>query len=123
MLLHVIDASDPDAVRSEQLRLLRAAAAPRVPLTAMPAVVVVPAMVWVTLLLVAGGLALVRARDVQQRVIALDLLAVVVVALLALLSYFWDVGYYLDAAVALSLLSFVATVAAARYLGSGGPFG
>ena len=89
----------------------------------MPAFVVVPAMVWVTLLLIAGGLALVRARDVQQRVIALDLLAVVVVALLALLSYFWDVGYYLDAAVALSLLSFVATVAAARYLGSGGPFG
>ena len=44
-------------------------------------------MVWVTLLLVAGGLALVRARDVQQRVIALDLLAVLVVALLALLSY------------------------------------
>jgi multicomponent Na+:H+ antiporter subunit F len=87
----------------------------------MPAVVVVPAMVWVTLLLVAGGL--VRARDVQQRVVALDLLAVVAVALLALLSYFWDVGYYLDAAVALSLLSFVATVAAARYLASGGPFG
>ena len=88
----------------------------------MPAVVVVPAMVWVTLLLVAGGLVLVRARDVQQRVVALDLLAVVTVALLAL-SYFWDVGYYLDAAVALSLLSFVATVAAARYLASGGPFG
>ena len=87
----------------------------------MPAVVVVPAMVWVTLLLVAGGL--VRARDVQQRVVALDLLAVVAVALLALLSYFWDVGYYLDAAVALSLLWFVATVAAARYLASGGPFG
>ena len=87
----------------------------------MPAVVVVPAMVWVTLLLVAGGL--VRARDVQQRVVALDLLAVVAVALLALLSCFWDVGYYLDAAVALSLLSFVATVAAARYLASGGPFG
>ena len=59
----------------------------------MPAVVVVPAMVWVTLLLVAGGLVLVRARDVQQRVVALDLLAVVTVALLALLSYFWDVGY------------------------------
>ena len=87
----------------------------------MPAVVVVPAMVWVTLLLVAGGL--VRARDVQQRVVALDLLAVVAVALLALLSCFWGVGYYLDAAVALSLLSFVATVAAARYLASGGPFG
>jgi multicomponent Na+:H+ antiporter subunit F len=89
----------------------------------MPAVVVVPAMVWVTLLLVAGGLALARARDVHQRVVALDVLAVVVVALLALLSYYWDVGYYLDAAVALSLLSLVSTIAVARYLTSGGPFG
>ncbi len=89
----------------------------------MPAVVVIPAMVWVTLLLVAGGLALARARDVHQRVVALDVLAVVVVALLALLSYYWDVGYYLDAAVALSLLSLVSTIAAARYLTSGGPFG
>jgi multicomponent Na+:H+ antiporter subunit F len=89
----------------------------------MPFVIIAPAMVWVTLLLVAGGLALVRARDVYQRLIALDLLAIVVVTLLALLSYYWDVGYYLDAAVALSLLSFVATVAVARYLDSGGPFG
>ena len=89
----------------------------------MPAFVVVPAMIWVTLLLVAGGLALVRARDVFQRVVALDLLAVVVVALLALWSYYRDVPYYFDAAVAMALLSFVATVAAARYLGSGGPFG
>jgi multicomponent Na+:H+ antiporter subunit F len=89
----------------------------------MPFIIVAPAMVWVTLLLVAGGLALVRARDVYQRLIALDLLAIVVVTLLALLSYYWDVGYYLDAAVALSLLSFVATIAVARYLDSGGPFG
>ena len=89
----------------------------------MPAAVVVPALFWVTLLLVAGGLALIRARDVLQRVIALDLLATLVVVLLALLCYLRDVGYYLDAAVALALLSFVATVAAARYLASGGPFG
>lgn len=84
---------------------------------------VLPAMIWVTVLLVAGGLVLARARDVLRRVLALDLLAVLVVALLALLSFFWDVGYYLDVAVALALLSFVATVAAARYLASGGPFG
>jgi multicomponent Na+:H+ antiporter subunit F len=89
----------------------------------MPAVVLVPALVWVTLLLVGGGLALIRARNVLQRVIAFDSLAVLVIALLALLSYRQDVGYYLDAAVALSLLSFVATIAAARYLASGGPFG
>lgn len=88
----------------------------------MPALVVVPALVWATLLLVAGGLVLIRARDVLQRVIALDLLAVLVITLLALLSYAGNSPYYLDAAVALSLLSFVATVAAARYLRSGGPF-
>ncbi|MGH3757730.1 monovalent cation/H+ antiporter complex subunit F [Actinophytocola sp.] len=69
-----------------------------------------------TLLLVAGGLALVRARDVLQRVVALDLLAVIVISLLALLSYLRGQAYYLDAAVALALLSFVATVAAARYV-------
>ena len=89
----------------------------------MPAAVLVPALVWVTLLLVGGGLALLRARDVLQRVIAFDALAAVVIALLAMLSYLQDVGYYLDAAVALALLSVVATVAAARYLASGGPFG
>jgi multicomponent Na+:H+ antiporter subunit F len=89
----------------------------------MPTVVIVPALIWTTLLLVAGGLVLIRARDVLQSVIALDLLAAIVVALLALLSYLRDQGYYMDAAVALALLSFVATVAAARYLASGGPFG
>lgn len=88
----------------------------------MPGILVVPALVWMTLLLVAGGLVLIRARDVLQGIVALDLLAVLVVSLLALLSYFRDQVYYLDAAVALALLSFVATVATARYLGSGGPF-
>lgn len=89
----------------------------------MPAVIIVPALFWVTLLLVAGGLALVRARNVFQRVVALDLLAVIVIALLALLSYLRGQPFYFDAAVALALLSFVATVAAARYLDRGGPFG
>ncbi|MEU7478371.1 monovalent cation/H+ antiporter complex subunit F [Lentzea sp. NPDC042327] len=89
----------------------------------MPAFVIVPALIWVTLLLVAGGLVLARARDVLQRIVALDLLAVVVIALLALLSFVRDQPYYLDAAVALALMSFVATVATARYLDRGGPFG
>jgi multicomponent Na+:H+ antiporter subunit F len=80
------------------------------------------ALAWVTLILVAGGLVLLRARDVVQRIIALDLLAAVVIGMLALLSYLRDQRYYFDAAVALALLSFVATAAAARYLGSGGPF-
>ncbi|MFC5288510.1 monovalent cation/H+ antiporter complex subunit F [Actinokineospora guangxiensis] len=89
----------------------------------MPTWVVIPALFWVTLLLVGGGLALIRARDAYQRIIALDLLAVIVIALLALLSHLRGEAYYFDAAVALALLSFVATVAAARYLERGGPFG
>jgi multicomponent Na+:H+ antiporter subunit F len=82
----------------------------------------VAALVWVTLLLVVGGLVLLRARDAVQRLVAMDLLAVLVIALLALLSYLVDQPYYFDAAVALALLSLVSTVAAARYLSSGGPF-
>jgi multicomponent Na+:H+ antiporter subunit F len=89
----------------------------------MPTWVVIPALFWVTLLLVGGGLALIRARDAYQRIIALDLLAVIVICLLALLSHLRGEAYYFDAAVALALLSFVATVAAARYLERGGPFG
>jgi multicomponent Na+:H+ antiporter subunit F len=88
----------------------------------VPAWLLVAALVWVTLLLVAGGLVLLRARDAVQRLVAMDLLAVLVIALLALLSYLRDQPYYFDAAVALALLSLVSTVAAARYLSSGGPF-
>jgi multicomponent Na+:H+ antiporter subunit F len=88
----------------------------------VPAWLLVAALVWVTLLLVVGGLVLLRARDAVQRLVAMDLLAVLVIALLALLSYLLDQPYYFDAAVALALLSLVSTVAAARYLSSGGPF-
>ncbi|WP_448624954.1 monovalent cation/H+ antiporter complex subunit F [Geodermatophilus sp. URMC 64] len=88
----------------------------------MPTPLLVVALVWVTLLLVAGGLVLLRARDAVQRLVALDLLAVVVIALLALVSYLRDQPYYFDAAVALALLSLVSSAAAARYLSSGGPF-
>ena len=123
MLFHVIDARDPGGRPRRAARLLPAPPAPGVPATGHAyfdhrrprhdlghAAASWPAI-----------LALVRARDVHQRLIALDLLAIVVVTLLALLSYYRDVGYYLDAAVALSLLSFVATIAVARYLDSGRP--
>ncbi|MGW5053762.1 monovalent cation/H+ antiporter complex subunit F [Actinokineospora sp. NPDC004072] len=89
----------------------------------MPTWVIIPALFWVTLLLVAGGLVLVRARGVIQRIVALDLLATIVISLLALLCYLRGEAYYFDAAVALALLSFVATLAAIRFLDVGGPFG
>ncbi|MCV7280106.1 pH regulation protein F [Mycolicibacterium flavescens] len=88
----------------------------------MPTAVLVIALAWTTLLLVAGALQLLRTRDVLQRLVALDLLAILMVALLTLLCFLLDRSYYLNAAMALAMLSFVATVATARYLGSGGPF-
>jgi multicomponent Na+:H+ antiporter subunit F len=83
---------------------------------------VVGALAWMTLLLIAGGLMLLRSRDMLQRIVAFDLLASIVIALLALLSYLRHTSYYLDAALALALLSFVSTLAAARHYAEGGPF-
>ena len=83
----------------------------------MPEALLIGAFVWSTLLLVAGGLVLLRARDALHRVIALDVLVSIVIMLLALLSYLREVSYYLDAALALALLSLTATLAATRRIG------
>jgi multicomponent Na+:H+ antiporter subunit F len=77
---------------------------------------------WATLLLLAGGVLLLRSPGTLQRVLVLDVLVVIVIALLATLSYVRDVSYYIDAALGLALLSFASTLVAARYLIRGGPF-
>lgn len=88
----------------------------------MATTVLVIALAWVVALLAAGAAVLVRARDALERIVALDLLTALAIALLALLSYLREVAYYLDAALAIALLSFVASVAAARHVRRGGPF-
>lgn len=88
----------------------------------MPDIVVDVALGWAALLLLGGGLLLLRAPDVLHRVLALDVLVVIIIALLTILSYRRDVPYYIDASLALALLSFTATLVAARYLTRGGPF-
>lgn len=88
----------------------------------MPDVVAAIAFAWATVLLVAGGVVLLRSRDALQRVLALDVLVAIVIALLTALSYLRDVSYYIDAALALALLSFTATVVAARHVVRGRPF-
>ena len=85
----------------------------------MPEIVIQIALGWVTLLLFGGGLLLVRARDVLHRILALDVLVGIVIALLTILSYVDEVSYYVDAALALALLSFTATLVAARYVTGG----
>ena len=77
---------------------------------------------WATVLLLAGGWLLLRAPDTLHRVLALDVLVVISIAVLTVLSYVRGVSYYIDAALALALLSFVATLVAARYVTRGGPF-
>ena len=86
----------------------------------MPDAVAAVGLAWATLLLVVGGVVLLRSRDTLQRVLALDVLVSIVVALLAILSYLRDVSYYVDAALALGLLSFVSTLVAVRYVIRGG---
>jgi multicomponent Na+:H+ antiporter subunit F len=88
----------------------------------VPDVVLAVALGWAALLLAAGGLLLLRAPDTLHRVLALDVLGAIVIALLAVLSYQRKVSYYIDAALALALLSFTATLVAARYVRRGGPF-
>lgn len=87
----------------------------------MPDAVAAVALAWATLLVLGGGVVLLRSHDTLHRVLALDVLVSIVVALLTILSYLRDVSYYLDAALALALLSFVATLVAVGHLTRGNP--
>ena len=82
----------------------------------MPQIIETIAAAWATVLLVAGGVLLLRAQDALQRILALDVLVAIVIALLTTVSYARDVSYYIDAALALALLSFGATLVATRHV-------
>ena len=88
----------------------------------MPDIVLEVAFGWAALLLVGGGVLLLRAQSTLQRVLVLDVLVSIVIALLTILSYLRGVSYYIDAALALALLSFTATLVAANHVVRGRPF-
>lgn len=88
----------------------------------MPELAAAIAVGWAALLLVGGGLLLLRSRDALHRVLALDVLGAIVIILLTALSYLHEVSYYIDAALALALLAFTATFVTVRYVSRGGPF-
>lgn len=88
----------------------------------MPEIVTTIAVLWATLLLVAGGVLILRAPDTLHRVLALDVLVSLLIMLLTLLSFQQGVSYYIDAAIGLALLSFTATLVAARHVLRGRPF-
>ena len=77
------------------------------------------AAVWLTGLVIACAVLVLRSRTTASRILALDTLVLLLVGLLVLWSYAEGVAYFLDAALVLSLLGFVATLAAARFHGEG----
>lgn len=80
------------------------------------------AVVWMTVLLGAGVVLAIRAKEAPRRILALDMITLILVAALVLFGQFEGNGLYLDAALLLAILSFVATVAAARYHAEGKVF-
>ena len=75
------------------------------------------ATAWLTVLLAVGVLAVIRVRRTAGRILALDMLTLILAALLVLFGRAQRTPYYLDAALILALLAFVSTLAAARYHG------
>ncbi|MGH2618628.1 MAG: monovalent cation/H+ antiporter complex subunit F [Thermomicrobiales bacterium] len=85
----------------------------------MHSIVFAAAAIWMTVLLAATVVLAIRARLAAERILAIDALTLVLVALLVLYAAAIRQPYYLDAALALALVSFVGTVAAARRLAAG----
>jgi multicomponent Na+:H+ antiporter subunit F len=75
------------------------------------------AFAWMTVLLVVSAAAVIRLRSTAGRVLALDTLTLILVGLLVLYADANRSSYYMDAALVLSLLAFVATLVLTRYHG------
>lgn len=89
----------------------------------MSNVVFYVALVWLGVLLGVVVVRLAAAGSSTERILALDLLTLVLIGLLAVAAGEDQTAYALDAALALALLSFVATLAACRYVEDREPFG
>lgn len=81
------------------------------------------ATVWMTGLLAIAVLMVIRTRSVTTRILALDVVTLILIAVLIVYADARRSPYYLDAALVLALLSFVATIAASRYHSEGKLFG
>lgn len=73
------------------------------------------AMIWLVVLFCLCVIMIVRAESGLVRVLALDALTLILVALLIVYSVTTGTSYYLDGAVVLALISFISVIAAARY--------
>jgi multisubunit Na+/H+ antiporter MnhF subunit len=80
------------------------------------------AVAWTFVLLAVLVVALLRTPYPLTRILMLDSATLMLIAVLILYANRESEPYYLDAALVLAALSFVSTVAAARYQASGRPF-
>lgn len=80
------------------------------------------AAIWMTILAGACIGMIVRETSALVRIAVLDLLTVIVIGLLLVYSTAQGDEYLLDVALALAVLSFLATLAAARFHGRGSLF-
>lgn len=83
----------------------------------MPVQLFVFATVWVTALLAILIVAMIGARSSMTKLLMLDTVTLCLATLLILYSDSVNEAYYVDAALALALLSFIGTIAAARFFG------
>lgn len=75
------------------------------------------AFVWMTALLGVSVAAVILLRSTAGRILALDMLTLILIALLVLYADANRSPYFMDAALVLSLLAFTATVTLSRYFG------
>ena len=73
------------------------------------------ALGWLLALFLVLLLIVARANSFLNRILALDTLSLVMIAILAVIAQFRAASFYLDAALALALLSFIGTLAAVHY--------
>lgn len=83
----------------------------------MHEIVFYAAAAWMTVLLAVGVVAVIGISSTAGRILALDMLTLVLAVLLVLYGNAQRTPYYLDAALILALLAFIGTLAAARYYG------
>ncbi len=80
------------------------------------------AITWLALLVGVTIVLVIRARSITVRLLASDLLTLLLVALLVVFAQHERSAYYFDAALIVALLTFVGIVAAGRYYRLGRPF-
>lgn len=73
------------------------------------------ALLWLVVLFCLCLVMVARSKSGLVRVLALDSLTLVMIALLVVYSVTTETSYYLDAALVLALISFIGVIAAARY--------